>query len=210
MDLAVVVGKFGGNYEVTPALFKMGIHKIFGEHVANRFAGKRRVLDACVGGGFSTIPLARIVDEVVAVDTDERHLRYAQRNATIANLANVSFILGDVSNVSILERIGEVDGAYLDPEWVKGGCVENHEKCDHHATRLAETFPRADQLLDRVGTKTKDIALRLPRNFHLDELRRYPDLEIEASYLNEDLKFFTVYFGALVKKIGLTEFKASS
>lgn len=200
-----VIEKFGLPYFVTPTTFKMGTHHIFAESIASRFAGCKKVLDACVGAGFNAIPIARVVGTVVAVDNNKEHLSLAKQNAELAKIGNIDFILGDIMDETIFEKIGNIDGAYLDPEWVKGGCVDN---CNEHSSSLSHMEPPADMLFKKVETKTKNIALRLPRELAIKELDSLPPHELEMNYLDDKLKFYTLYFGDLAETIGNTEFRA--
>lgn len=206
MNKASIIEKFGLPYVVTPVTFKMGTHKLFAENMAKRFLNSKIVLDACVGAGFNVIPIARVAKKVIAVDKDKSHLNLAKQNIIIAQLNNITFILGDIMNNATFKKIGEIDSAYLDPEWVKGGC---RGKCRGHSSTLAHMAPPADKLLKKIETKTKNIALRLPKEFNIRELNKFPPHEIEKSYLDGEFKFYTIYFGNLIKKVGLTEFRVS-
>ena len=75
-----MIQKFGLPYAVTPVTFKMGTHYLFAEHIAERFVGKKKVLDACVGAGFNAIPIARVVKKVIAVDIVRDHINLAKQN----------------------------------------------------------------------------------------------------------------------------------
>src|SRR4051812_25593683 len=119
MEISEIIKKFGDDYLVTPDTFHMGIHQDLARNVAARFKGYDRVLDTCTGVGFMTIPLARVAKEVIAVDINHVHLEMAKENAKRAGLSNVTFILGDITNPETLKKIGEIDGAFLDPDWAK-------------------------------------------------------------------------------------------
>lgn len=205
MNTTDTIEKFGLPYFTTPTTFKMGTHRLFAEHIAERFTGYKKILDACVGAGFNAIPIARVVRKVIAIDNNESHLALAKQNAALAKLGNIDFISGDIMDEATFEKIADIDGAYLDPEWVKGGCVDN---CKHHASSLSQMEPLADVLLKKVEAKTKNIILRLPREFVIEEIYSLPPHELEMAYLDDKLKFYTVYFGDTARTIGITEFRA--
>ncbi len=67
-------------------------------------------LDACVGAGFMAIPLAQAAQEVVVIDINPAHLALAQENARRASITNITFILGDITDSAVLEKMGLIDG----------------------------------------------------------------------------------------------------
>lgn len=194
MEESLIQEKFGGNFETNEQTFVMGIHKDFANKIAKRFSGCRKVLDSCAGAGFMSIVLAKYVQEVIAVDIDLSHLEMAKQNAKIAGVENkIKFIHGDILDKKVIDQIESIDGAFLDPDWSVGPDKRIH------VTTLKSMVPHGDVLLEAIFNKTKNIALRLPKEFNMSELVNLPKHEIEQEMIGNKLKFYTVYFGDLIK-----------
>ena len=67
--------------------------------------------------------------------------------------------------------------------------------------------PSGQILFEEVSKKTKNICLRLPKEFDLSKLNNLPPFECEAFYQDNKLKFYCAYFGDLILKEGNTEFR---
>lgn len=117
----------------------------------------------------------------------------------------INFILGDIQNKEILNKIPHIDGAFLDPDWAMVG-----EFKTTHTPKLSNMQPPADELFAEINRLTGNIALRLPREIDLSELKSLPPHELEKIYLDSDFKFYCAYFGKLIEKIGDTGFRAFS
>jgi precorrin-6B methylase 2 len=141
-----------------------------------------------------TIHLARVVDEVVAVDINPTHLKLAEANAERAGLKNITFILGDITNTEILNKIGNIDGAFLDPDWAKTG-----DSKEIHVTDLEGMVPNGRLLFNLISSLTPNIAYRLPKEIDKTKLIELPLFEEEVSSMNGKTKFYTFYFGDLKK-----------
>jgi 16S rRNA G966 N2-methylase RsmD len=204
MDKEKIIKKFGKEYQVDDETFIMGIHHLLGDYIAQRFKGYNVVLDACSGAGFISIALAKYVKQVIAVEINPDYLEQAKYNAKIAGVyLKIKFFLGDVLNKNILNKIPQIDGAFLDPDWAIAG-----EPKLIHTSKFSNMQPPADKLFAEINKKTQNIALRLPKEIDLSELKFLPSYELEKIYLDNDFKFYCAYFGKLIKKIGDTEFKA--
>lgn len=203
MDKEKILKKFGKEYQVDEDTFIMGVHYLLGEHIAQRFNGFNVVLDTCCGAGFMSIALAKYVNQVIAVDVNSKHLVQAENNAKIAGLSSkIKFILGDILNKETLNKIPEIDGAFLDPDWAMPGNLKTT-----HTPKLSNMQPPANKLFSVVNKKTRNIALRLPREMNLSELKTFPSHELERFYLDDDFKFFCAYFTQLAEKIENTQFR---
>ena len=204
MDREKILEKFGKEYQVDNETFIMGIHYLLGDHIAQRFKGYNTVLDTCCGAGFMSIFLAKHVNQVIAVEVNPKYLKQAENNVKIAGVSSkVKFILGDILNKKILNKILKIDGAFLDPDWA---IVE--ELKTTHTSKLSNMQPPANRLFTKISKITPNIALRLPREIDLSELKNFFPHELEKIYLDDDFKFYCAYFGKLTKKVGNTEFKA--
>ena len=203
MDKVKIFKKFGGrDYEFNEDTYTMGINHILGLHIAQRFKGYGVVLEVCTGAGFMLIPLAKNVRKVITVEMNPEHLKQAKNNVKVAGIkSNISFILGDILKEEIMNKIPNIDAAFLDPDWAKIG-----KNKSIHVTKMSNMQPPADILLERIAKRTPDVALRLPKEVDLKDLRKLPPHELEKIYLDNDFKFYCAYFGGLARKIGRTIF----
>ena len=207
MDKEKIFKKFGKkDYQVDNETFVMGIHYLLGDHIAHRFKGYNLVLDACCGAGFMSITLAKYVNQVVAVELKPEYVALAENNTQIAGVhSKVKFIGGDILKEDILNKIPKIDAAFLDPDWAKVG-----DSKTTHTSKLSDMQPAAEKLFSEIHKRTQNIALRLPREIDLSELKTFPPYELEKIYLDGDFKFYCAYFGQLIRKIGNTEFSILS
>ena len=204
MDRVKIIEKFGKEYQVNEETFIMGIHYLLGNHIAQRFKGYNVVLDACCGAGFMSIALAKYVEQVIAVDINPKYLEQAGNNAKIAGVySKIKFMLGDILNKEILNKIPQIDGAFLDPDWSAFGMPKLI-----HTSKLSDMQPSGDKLFAEINKRTQNIALRLPREIDLSGLKTLSHHELEKIYLDDDFKFYCAFFGKLVKMVGDTEFRA--
>jgi SAM-dependent methyltransferase len=67
------------------------------------------VVDLCCGDGLFTLPLARMVENVVAIDLDPATLSVAQERANSEGISNCTFIVGDAYDLERLVPGGRVD-----------------------------------------------------------------------------------------------------
>jgi SAM-dependent methyltransferase len=67
------------------------------------------VADLCCGDGLFTLPLARMVESVVAIDLDPATLSVAQDRAHSEGISNCTFIVGDAYDLERLVPGGRVD-----------------------------------------------------------------------------------------------------
>ncbi len=197
-----VLDKYGKtSYEVDEDTFHMGIHHLISDHVAKRFKGSDIVLDACVGGGFMTIALSKYIKKIIAVDIDKKHLTQAQANVQFStNSSKITFVEGDI--LEKIKYVGPFDAAFLDPDWARPG-----EDKTVHVHELRDMEPSGTILFDEVSKITKNICLRLPKEFDILKLKDFPAHEVQSVYLEAKLKFFCVYFGKLMVKAGETELR---
>lgn len=204
MEKEKILKKFGKeNYKVNDDTYIMGIHYLLGEHIAQRFKGYNNILEVCTGAGFMLISLAKIAKNIITVETNSEHIEQAKSNVKIAGInSKINFILGDILSKKVLNKINNVDAAFLDPDWSEIG----KNKLDH-TSKFSNMQPEGDKLFNIINKLTPNIAIRLPRELDLTELKKLPPCELEKIYLDDDFKFYCAYFGKLAKKIGDTEFK---
>ena len=206
MEREKIIKKFGKEYQVDNETFIMGIHYLLGDHIAQRFKGYDVVLDTCCGAGFMSIALAKYVNQVIAVEINPKYLEQAKNNVKIADISSkIRFILGYILYNKTTKTIHNIDGFFLDPDWA--AVVEIKTT---HTSKLSSMQPPADRLFTEMSERTKNIALRLPKEIDLSELENLPSHELEKIYLDDDFKFYRAYFGKLAKEICNTEFRTFS
>jgi 16S rRNA G966 N2-methylase RsmD len=106
---------------------------------------------------------------VTTVEINPNHLNQARRNINRAGVLNkITFIEGDSLSKEVLDRITDVTAAFLDPDWAVSGA--NHV----YKFRQSNTQPPADKLLQKILTRTKNIALILPPYVDTTEFQALP------------------------------------
>jgi 16S rRNA G966 N2-methylase RsmD len=196
MEKEQILKKFGNKeYSVTEDTFIMGIHWVLADYIARRFIGCNTVLDVCCGAGFTSIALAKYINQVVAVEVKPNYMALAETNTQVAGVrSRIKFIPGDILEKETLNKIPKIDAAFLDPDWAKVG---NSKRV--HVSKFSEMDPPADELFNKINKLTPNIALRLPKEIDLEELKKLPPHELEPISLKGELKFYCTYFGKLKK-----------
>ncbi|MFH1551990.1 MAG: methyltransferase domain-containing protein [bacterium] len=204
MNKEKILQKFGNEeYQVNDNTFVMGVHHLLGKYIAKKFKGYNRVLDGCCGAGFMSMVLAKNVNQVIMVDINLEHLKQAEDNIKRVGFYNkVKFIQGDILDKRVLDRVSGIDGAFLDPDWARIGDSKNI-----HTPKLSDMLPPADILFNEINKKTENILLRLPKEVNLSELKSLPSHKLEKVYLDDDFKFYCVYFGELKKRVDNKELR---
>jgi len=192
--------KFGDDYLADERTFIMGIDQRITRHFAERFAGLN-VLETCTGAGFSTIALARTARHVITVEIDESIRKKAISNVKKAGLsAKVTFLLGSILEAKTLKKIPKVDAAFIDPDWAVTGP-------DHiYRFQQSNTQPPADLVLRNMLNMTDNVAIVLPPFIPVEEFEGLPEHELEKIYLGDSHELFCLYFGDLIRFLGVTEF----
>jgi SAM-dependent methyltransferase len=196
-----ILEKFGDDYVADDRTFKMGIDHRFTECMAERFVGMR-VLEACTGGGFTTIALARKAAHVTTVEIDPAIRLQAQANVERAGLLDrVTFVGGDVMSEGILDGYPPIEAAFLDPDWAVAGAGHVYR------FRRSNTEPPADALLERTFRLTSHVAIVLPPFVALGELEGLPTHERQELYLGDSHELYCLYFGGLARSVGTTRLR---
>lgn len=207
MNKEDIFNKFGnGEYKVTPDTFKMGIHCVLGMEIAKRFKGKEVVADVCVGAGFMALCLGENTEQIIVVDINPERIKLVKENSEISGLSDkFKYIEGDALDKEILSSFSKIDAIFTDPDWALPGNAKGD-----HVSSIYKMGPPIDRLFKNLNRFTDNIAIRLPKETNLDELVDFPPHEIEAIYLDNKLKFYTVYFGDLMREVGGTELFVNS
>lgn len=199
MDILSIRAKFAGDYTATETTYRLGIDARITERIAERFHN-RIVFESCTGAGFTTIALAKAAKRVVTVELQIEHQEQARKNLAKAHvLDRVELILGDCLSNVVLNQVGDINAAFLDPDWALGG---PRHVCRFRSSNMQ---PPADSLLEAILKLTADVALILPPFINLNELEGLPQHELQAIYLEQEHALYCLYFGQLAKTIGNTE-----
>jgi len=83
--------------------------------LATEGASGRHALDLYCGVGLFALPLARRFEKVTGVESNERAIEYADRNATDAGLSNLDFYAEPVGRFLFEADVSDVDFVLLDP-----------------------------------------------------------------------------------------------
>ena len=199
MDTRSIRAKFAGDYTATETTYRLGIDARITERIAERFHD-RTVFESCTGAGFTTIALARKAKRVVTAELQVEHQEQARKNLAKAHvLDRVQLILGDCLSDVVLNQVGGINAAFLDPDWALGGAGH---VCRFRSSNMQ---PPADLLLAKMLNLTAEVALILPPFIDLNELEGLPQHECQSIYLEQEHALYCLYFGQLAKTIGKTE-----
>ncbi|KAH8930718.1 S-adenosyl-L-methionine-dependent methyltransferase [Atractiella rhizophila] len=212
-------------YDYGVLLDHEGWYSVTPEAIAKQIAERCRcglIIDAYCGVGGNAIQFAFTCERVLAFDISPLRLALARHNATIYGVADrIEFICADfldwITCSSSRSLSGLADVIFLSPPW--GGIdylsSPSKSKFDTMATlseeQLYSYFP-----LDSIGRflpigemkkVAKDLALFLPRNTDLNEVRKLlggeegEELEVEEEWMGEKLKALTVYTSGLLQPV---------
>jgi 16S rRNA G966 N2-methylase RsmD len=201
MSTSHIRAKFGDDYTATNHTFTLGIDTRITARLAVRFQGLN-VLETCTGAGFSTIALARTAAYVTTIEINSDHLDQARQNVERAGVADkVTFVQGDSLSDRLLERVGDMDAAFLDHDWAV--TTEKHV----YRFRNSNTKPPADELLAKILDRTSNIALVLPPYVDESEFVGLPPHELQRVYMNDTHVLCVVLFGDLASGDSYSELR---
>ena len=154
--------------------------------IAQRTPGQV-VADAFCGVGGMSIGFARAGKRVISVESDEKRLAMAERNAAIFALEGaIDFLLGDA--LEILPWL-KTDTIFLDPPW---GGTDYNEKAKFS---FSDFEPDGRALLNLAFSVSESVVMRLPKNFDFSEIestRR--EYELQENLFEGQLLHYCVYF----------------
>lgn len=145
------------------------------------------IVDAFCGVGGSAIGFALKGKSVIAIDNSSDRLSMAKNNSEIFGVYSlIEFVEGDC--MQILPTL-KTDTIFLDPPWGGTDYLKINE------FKLSNFEPDGKSLLDLSFSITNSVAMRLPKNFVLDELNRLNrKYELEENYLHDQFLHYCVYF----------------
>jgi len=132
------------------------------EYVARHLPG-RTVFDAFTGLGGSAIAFARQGKRVISVELSGARSAMARHNAKIYGVEDkIEFVVGN--SLKIWKEF-EFDSAYFDPPWGGVG-YERPDRLFFHSLQ-----PDISELLVRLVRAGRNVAVTLPLNFDLNEIK---------------------------------------
>lgn len=153
------------------------------DFVAKHLPGNR-VFDAFTGIGGSALGFARAGKRVVSIEIVGERSRMAAHNAKVYGLEDqIRFVTG---NTLELWKHFAFDAAYFDPAW--GGL--GYEK--FKSLTFSSLTPNVLPLLKAIAAQGKHMALTVPLNFDLNELKQIPR-EVQLYYNDQYRRPYCVH-----------------
>ena len=166
-----------------------GLYSMDVQEVALQLANKiesDHVVDAFCGVGGATIAFARTGKFVEAIEIDPGRLEMARHNARLFSVEDrIRFHQGDA--MDFLQSTGAA--VYLDPPW--GG--PSYGRFEQFS--LKHFAPDGEKLLRKALSASREVILKLPKNFNFSELApiREPT-EIISNEWAGRLEYYTAIF----------------
>lgn len=169
---------------------EIGLYSATSEKIALEQAKKmncKSVLDGFCGVGGNTIVFARLGMKVMAIEKNKTRLEMARHNAALYGVADkITFIHGDF----LIEAPKiKTEGVFIDLEWGEP------EYKQLKRFKLSDFRPDGNDVLKLVFANFSEIAMKIPENFDLSELKKYnKPYKIEDNLMHGKVVFRTVYF----------------
>jgi len=150
-----------------------------------------RIVDLCCGIGSQSIAFSKTCKKVLAVEIDERKIKYAEIND---KEKKIKFVHGDILSEKVSKQIAEFkpDIIFCDPE-----------RLESEPARIIHSIkPSIMKILDIYSKITKNISIELPPQINLEQLedlKKFGEFEAEYLSFNNKLNRMTVYFNGLKK-----------
>jgi len=144
-------------------------------------------LDCCCGIGGDTIALAKVCENVIAVDKSAERISMAEKNALLFGLKNIKFVNSDI----LARDVGEfgADVAFADPQRRRDGKRVNS---------LDETEPDTTRLVSFLGGRFEGFCIEAPSTAEIP-------YDCDREYVSWDSRrgkrecILSLYFGTLKK-----------
>jgi 16S rRNA G966 N2-methylase RsmD len=149
----------------------------------------KKIVDLCSGIGSQTIAFSKYCDSVLAIELDERKVRYSEEN--FIAFENIRLIAGDVLNPEIIEQVKKFkpDILFCDPER-----LSTEEERNIYSIK-----PDIKKLLLVYSKITHNICLEMPPQIDINKLKELGDFEVEYLSFNKKLNRLNLCFGNLKK-----------
>lgn len=139
------------------------------------------IIDLCCGIGIQSIAFAKTCKKVIAIDIDERKVKYAKLNAEVAGVGNIEFHTGDA--LEFAKTIKTADAVFCDPS-----------RPPEEQSRSMDSFtPNPEALMNSLKKVTSNFCFELP-----PQIKEFlPGCEKEYVSVNFQLNRLNAYFGKL-------------
>jgi predicted RNA methylase len=163
------------------------------EHVVKTildFGDFKSAVELCCCVGSTCIQLAKQMDWVIGVDSNESRIEMARKNAELYEVSNkIKFIVGDVLDIELLKTI-KADVALLDPGW----STKTMDRSSH-VSDINLTQPSLKKMFDFTAQYvTKNIVARVPATFTHETLKQLGCCKIDNIIINDETVFKVCYF----------------
>lgn len=176
----------------------MSNYECAAEHLADRVAREKAVVEVCTGVGGTSIPITRVARSFVGVDVDPSRIRYAEENIKKLGVSTkgLSLLVQDALNTALAKVYQAADVVVADPDWARPGA----NKGDHES-QLASMQPSATVLFQHLSSLgVRNIVFRMPLAVTDDTIRQLGECEIEEVEIDDRVRFKYVYFGDLKRR----------
>jgi 16S rRNA G966 N2-methylase RsmD len=175
---------------------KISSYPVAARYLAKRLSHKGKTLcELCCGVGVCTVEFSRYFAKVIGIDNDTAVLDCARQNVLNASSGNCEFILGDITDLRLLEGLHADIAVYDIPYW------------SDHDNAMIEKNPKLDQVVKNIKKCiTTDIVIYTPPTVQIDAIApiatsfEYQQVFIDGRY---DRNY--VYLGSLIEKQGATK-----
>jgi 23S rRNA (uracil1939-C5)-methyltransferase len=143
------------------------------EHVG---PSPKHVLELYAGAGFFSIPLSRVANEVIAIESNRWAVRQAQENATANQSRQLQFVQGQADVILLRSTDLKPDVVLLDPP--RAGCgVKMAERITQlkpqrivYVSCNPSTFAREAEILSKNGYGLRRLTLvdQFPNTYHIE------------------------------------------
>lgn len=148
----------------------------FLETVLNDAQGAKRVLDLFCGSGFFSVPLAKLANEVLGVESSRTAIKQAQLNARLNGVANAEFFEGEVDDALRHSPDIRPDLIVMNPPRVGAGREVAGLAAGLGASRVLyvscnpSTFARETPVILAGGYTLESITLidQFPNTYHIE------------------------------------------
>ncbi len=147
-----------------------------------------KIVDLCSGIGSQSISFSKNCKNVLAIELDEKKVKYAEMND---KNKKIKFVVGDVLSKEIIKEVKEFapDIIFCDPERLE----EEKERS------LDSIKPSIKKLIEIYSKITPNICIEIPPQIELEKLKEFGSFEAEYLSYNNKLNRLSLYFGSLKK-----------
>lgn len=170
--------------------YYMSCPEVIGQHIANQLSCYNSAIEFCCAVGMSAIQLAKKMNKVIAVDTNQDRINDAKKNAILYGVEDkIEFIIGNAVDHNLLKNLS-AEVVVLDPDWSSKGTEKSV-----HVDSIDSTQPSMREMFNLTKRYiTPNIVIRIPKNFTFDTLSDFGFCRLENISWGGKLKFKLAYF----------------